>query len=68
MERARGRKVAGQKVGFANKAMWRVLKLQTLVWASMYEDTVTLASSGEATMAIGRRYSPRLEPEIVVKL
>src|SRR5256885_12645138 len=27
-----GRAATGRKVGFANKAMWRILKLDTLVW------------------------------------
>ena len=33
MRRASGRATVGRKVGFANKAMWRVLKLDTLVAA-----------------------------------
>ena len=37
------------KVGYANKAVWRVLKLETLVWALMYDDTVAFAEGGEAT-------------------
>ncbi len=36
----RGHRAVGRKVGYANKAMWRVLKLETLVWAHMYDDTV----------------------------
>jgi 2-oxo-3-hexenedioate decarboxylase len=66
--RARGRKISGRKVGFANKAMWRILKLDTLVWAHMYDDTVQLAANGDATLKLGHRYSPRIEPEIVFKL
>ena len=27
-----GHRAVGRKVGYANKAMWRVLKLETLVW------------------------------------
>ncbi len=37
---AGGHRAVGRKVGYANKAMWRVLKLETLVWAHMYDDTV----------------------------
>ena len=37
---AGGQKAVGRKVGYANKAMWRVFKLETLVWAHMYDDTV----------------------------
>jgi 2-keto-4-pentenoate hydratase len=40
LRRDQGHTTVGRKVGYANKAMWRVLKLQTLVWANMYDDTV----------------------------
>src|SRR5437868_1217170 len=33
---AGGHKSVGRKVGYANKAMWRMLKLETLVWGHMY--------------------------------
>jgi 2-oxo-3-hexenedioate decarboxylase len=55
-------------VGFANKALWRVLKLDTLVWAHMYDDTVHDAATGEATLSIVRMFAPKIEPEIVFKL
>jgi 2-keto-4-pentenoate hydratase len=66
--RAEGRTTVGRKVGFANKAMWRVLKLDTLVWAHMYDDTVTHANGGWASQSLGRMCSPKIEPEIVFKL
>jgi 2-oxo-3-hexenedioate decarboxylase len=68
MRRASGRATVGRKVGFANRAMWRVLKLDTLVWAHMYDDTVQYANGGHASMAIGAMFSPKIEPEIVFKL
>jgi 2-oxo-3-hexenedioate decarboxylase len=68
LRRAGGRSTVGRKVGFASKAMWRMLKLDTLVWAHMYRDTVHEATGGEALLALGHRYSPRIEPEMVVKL
>jgi 2-keto-4-pentenoate hydratase len=61
-----GHRVVGRKVGYANKAVWRVLKLDTLVWASMYDDTVVM-TDGEAEWQ-PRGYSLKIEPEIVVKL
>jgi 2-oxo-3-hexenedioate decarboxylase len=67
LRRATGRKTVGRKVGFANKAMWRVLKLDTLVWAHMYDDTVTHAGRS-GTLSLGRMCSPKIEPEIVFKL
>ena len=49
---AAARKVTGLKVGYANKAMWRALKLETLVWAQMYDDTVHYANGTRAELAL----------------
>ena len=68
LRRAAGRTTVGRKVGFANKAMWRVLKLETLVWAHMYDDTVQYAENGAASLSLARMCSPKIEPEIVFKL
>ena len=38
--RAQGRAVVGRKVAFANPAVWPKLRLQTVAWGSMYDDTV----------------------------
>jgi 2-oxo-3-hexenedioate decarboxylase len=68
LRRANGRTTVGRKVGFANKALWRVLKLDTLVWAHMYDDTVRYAEDNIATLAVGRLCAPRIEPEIVFRM
>ena len=65
---AAGHATVGFKVGYANKAMWRVLKLDTLVWAHMYDDTVMLAPDGHARLAVTRWIAPKIEPEVVFKL
>jgi 2-keto-4-pentenoate hydratase len=65
---ASGARIVGRKVGYANKAVWRVLKLETLVWASMYDDTVRHAPANEASLSIDRMLSPKIEPEIVFKM
>ncbi len=65
LREANGHKIVGRKVGFANKAMWRVLKLETLVWASMYEDTV---HTPDSEVSLAGFISPKIEPEIVFKL
>jgi len=65
--RAEGHKTVGRKVGFANKAMWRALELDTLVWAHMYDDTV-IHGGRTASLSLGRMCSPKIEPEIVFKL
>jgi 2-oxo-3-hexenedioate decarboxylase len=66
--RADGRATVGRKVGFANKAVWRALKLETLVWASMYDDTVRIAERNAATLDPSRMCAPKIEPEIVFKV
>jgi 2-oxo-3-hexenedioate decarboxylase len=68
LRRASGRSTVGRKVGFANKALWRALKLETLVWAHMYDDTVRYAEGNAATLSLSAMCSPKIEPEIVFKL
>jgi 2-oxo-3-hexenedioate decarboxylase len=66
--RAEGRTTVGRKVGYANKAVWRALKLETLVWADMYDDTVHRAPQNDATLSIAPFVAPKIEPEIVFGL
>jgi 2-oxo-3-hexenedioate decarboxylase len=58
----------GVKVGFANKAVWKLLKLDTLVWAHMYDDTVRYAVDNTAKLPMTSMYAPKIEPEIIFKL
>ncbi len=64
----RGHRAVGRKVGYANKAMWRVLKLETLVWAHMYNDTVHYTDHNLASLALEYPRSLKVEPEIVFGL
>ena len=63
-----GHKAVGRKVGYANKAMWRMLKLETLVWGHMYEDTVHYADNNSTALTIAKPRSLKIEPEIVFGL
>jgi len=65
---ASGHKAVGRKVGYANKAMWRALKLDTLVWGHMYEDTVHCAHDNFASLMLAHPRSLKIEPEIVFGL
>jgi 2-keto-4-pentenoate hydratase len=65
---AGGHRAVGRKVGYANKAMWRVLKLETLVWAHMYDDTVHYSDNNLATLPLQHTRSLKVEPEIVFGL
>jgi 2-keto-4-pentenoate hydratase len=68
LHEASGAKAVGRKVGYANKAMWRALKLETLVWAHVYDDTVHYSDGNSATLAIAHPRSLKVEPEIVFGL
>ncbi len=63
-----GAKAIGRKVGYANKAMWRVLKLETLVWAHMYDDTVHYSEGNSETLSLAHPRSLKVEPEIIFGL
>ena len=63
-----GRTTVGLKVGYANKAMWRALKLETLVWAHMYDDTVHYTDDNYARLSLDRMVAPKIEPEIVFRM
>ena len=63
-----GRSTAGLKVGYANRAMWRALKMETLVWAHMYDDTLHFSHGAPASFELPYFRSPKIEPEIVFKL
>lgn len=65
---AAGHRSVGRKVGYANKAMWRILKLETLVWAHMYDDTVHYSDANSAALSIAHPRSLKIEPEIVFGL
>lgn len=68
LREAAGHRAVGRKVGYANKAVWRVLKLETLVWAHMYDDTVHYATGSSAEIALPQARSLKVEPEIVFGL
>jgi 2-oxo-3-hexenedioate decarboxylase len=65
---AAGHRSVGRKVGYANKAMWRILKLETLVWGHMYEDTVHQSGANSAELRLTHPRSLKIEPEIVFGL
>ena len=68
LRRAAGHSSAGRKVGYANKAIWRMLKLETLVWAHMYDDTVQYCEGNSASATVRNPRSLKIEPEIVFGL
>jgi 2-keto-4-pentenoate hydratase len=68
VRRADGWRVVGLKVGYASRAVWRALKLDTLVWAAMYDRTVHDAAGGRASLSVHGMISPKIEPEIVMKM
>jgi 2-keto-4-pentenoate hydratase len=68
LREAEGHRAVGRKVGFANKAMWRALKLETLLWAHMYDDTVRYSHGNSASLSLAYPRALKIEPEIVFGL
>lgn len=68
LREAGGHRAVGRKVGYANKALWRVHKLETLVWAHMYDDTVHSSDRNSAMLTVEHSRSLKIEPEIVFGL
>jgi 2-oxo-3-hexenedioate decarboxylase len=68
LREASGHRAVGRKVGYANKAMWRLLKLETLVWAHMYDDTVHYSNNNSAALTLQHTRSLKIEPEILFGL
>lgn len=68
LREAAGHKAVGRKVGYANKAAWRLLKLDTLVWAHMYDDTVHYSNGNTASCTVPHPRSLKIEPEIIFGL
>jgi 2-oxo-3-hexenedioate decarboxylase len=67
-QRAAGHRTVGWKIGYADRAMWRALELETLAWAHMYDDTVRYADWNDASLSIASMVSPKIEAEIVFSL
>lgn len=67
LRRSTGARTVGRKVGYANRALWRVFKLDTVLWAHMYDDTVHYADR-TASLSLATTLSPKIEPEIIFKL
>jgi 2-oxo-3-hexenedioate decarboxylase len=68
LRKAGGHKAVGRKVGYANKAVWRVFKLESVVWAHMYDDTVRYAQANASSVSLEHMCSPKIEPEIVFRM
>jgi 2-oxo-3-hexenedioate decarboxylase len=68
LRKAAGQSTVGRKVGFANKAEWQALRLETLVWAHMYDDTVHQFPENSAILSLEGMVAPKIETEIVFKI
>jgi 2-keto-4-pentenoate hydratase len=64
----RGHQAVGRKIGFTNPATWRAFGLDAPVWAPMYAQTVHFAVRGSHRLDLDGMVSPRIEPEVVLKL
>jgi 2-oxo-3-hexenedioate decarboxylase len=65
---AAGRTPRGWKIGFTNRGIWPRYGVHQPIWGRVWDDTLTLLDSTEATVSLARMVEPRLEPEIVFGL
>jgi 2-oxo-3-hexenedioate decarboxylase len=68
VRRSRGSRPIGRKIGFTNRSIWALYGVDAPMWAHVYDDTVSHAKNGKATLSLAGMASPRMEPEILFKL
>ena len=68
VRRSRGSRPIGRKIGFTNRSIWALYGVDAPMWAHVYDDTVSHARDGKATISLAGTVSPRMEPEILFKL
>ncbi len=64
----RGHRVVGRKLGYASRAVLRALKLDTVVWTALYDDTVVFtdrSATNPIEVSLQGAVAARIEPEIV---
>ena len=65
---ASGWRPVGRKIGFTNRTIWPRYNVFLPMWAHVWEETVTQAPDGRATVSLARSAEPRIEPEVVFGL
>jgi 2-oxo-3-hexenedioate decarboxylase len=63
-----GHQTVGWKIGASNPERWAELKLETVTWAHVYDDTLRYADWNDTTLAVASMIAPKIEPEIVFRL
>ena len=66
--RERGYRPVGRKIGFTNQVLWEEFDIHTPIWAYVYDQTCQMADMGHAVVNLDRMLTPRLEPELVLKV
>ncbi len=64
LREARGRRVAGRKIGFTNRHIWETYSVSGPIWSYMYRDTVRDEVPSPATIDVAALPEPLIEPEI----
>jgi 2-keto-4-pentenoate hydratase len=66
--RLRGEHPRGYKIGFTNRSIWPLYNVFHPIWGPVYDTTLQLLDSPQASIAISPFLQPRLEPEVVFGL
>src|SRR5262245_58432303 len=62
------RRGVGRKIGLTNRGIWQKYGVHQPIWGTVYDDTLTVARDGKASVALRGLHHPRIEPEICFKL
>jgi 2-oxo-3-hexenedioate decarboxylase len=63
-----GLRPSGRKIGFTNRDTWEEFRLNTSIWAPMYDQTVAFANHIGGLLSLDSMVAPRIEPEVVFRL
>ncbi|MGB0384419.1 MAG: 2-keto-4-pentenoate hydratase [Ardenticatenaceae bacterium] len=66
--RGRGYEAVGRKIGFTNPVLWEEFRIDRPIWAYVYDQTCQFADTGEVEVALDTMVTPRIEPELVLKV
>jgi 2-keto-4-pentenoate hydratase len=63
-----GARPVGRKIGFTNRAIWPKYGVHQPIWGTVYDETLSFAADGSASVSLDGIAHPRIEPEISFKL
>ena len=63
-----GAKPVGRKIGFTNRSIWPKYGVHQPIWGFVFDQTLSSAAQGRASLSLKGIAHPRIEPEICFRL